>query len=68
MDPTANLREQKRLRDQIQRHINNDIEPYEYEDDVQRLVELQDALYEWLATGGAPPEWRVWNGNAALRA
>lgn len=56
MDPTANLEEQRRIRDRIQsgeRGTN-------FERLAMRLADLQEALDDWIAGGGFLPEqWRA---------
>ncbi len=54
MDPDANLREMRRL---VRKMVDDE---YEVDsDDAMRLVELVQALDEWLSTGGfLPQSWR----------
>jgi len=56
MDPDANLREQLQLVKKIMRAVDKD-KPVEL-DDVDRLVDLVDALDGWLSRGGfLPRRW-----------
>jgi hypothetical protein len=56
MDPDANLREQLQLVKKIMRAVDKD-KPVEL-DDVDRLVDLVDALDGWLSHGGfLPRRW-----------
>lgn len=50
MDPNANLAEQLRITDRINRDAHS-------KQDVWRLAELVEALNDWLASGGFPPAW-----------
>ncbi len=57
MDPDANLAEQHRLIDSLRREANEG-QPFD-EIDVDRLLELVEALDEWLVRGGfLPKAWR----------
>jgi len=51
MDPNANLKEMRML---VQTHLNAPLDGF----DVERLVELVEALDEWISKGGALP--RAW--------
>lgn len=57
MDPHANLKEQRRIVQQIHYDEDNGLQtPLER---LHRLVELVEALDKWLPRGGAlPDEWR----------
>ena len=45
MDPNANLKEQNDLLDSVD------------EFDQERIADLREALYDWLARGGFQPDW-----------
>jgi hypothetical protein len=57
MDPNANLKEQTRLVQQIRYNADNNI--HTPTDLFERLVDLVEAMTEWLNKGGAlPDDWR----------
>lgn len=66
LDPTANLKEQRDLADQL-RHAE-ECEPGSAErlaapDKAWRLAELVEALDLWLSTGGSlPDQWQYFRG------
>lgn len=54
MDPNANLEEQRRLRTKMQAQFDAGANPNWM--DVQRLLELNAALDDWIAKGGVLPK------------
>jgi hypothetical protein len=56
VDPDANLAEQRRLREKMQAQFAAGANPNWM--DVQRLLELVEALDDWIRKGGAlPKDW-----------
>jgi hypothetical protein len=65
MDPDANLKEQRELVRDIRRYIEN--EGRAPTDDTDRLVDLVEALDEWIVKGGfLPRDWRQWERRRDL--
>ncbi len=69
MDPDANLKEMRELYQKMRKYENLLVARSVIQDDSMRLIELLEAMDEWLSKGGFLPEdWKEsWSADNWFR-